>query len=52
MPDHVHTVISVPPKYLVAEARGDVSTVGRNEEMIRAYIKTRKSQTCSWISCN
>ena len=70
MPDHVHILISIPPKYSVAEvigylkgkssiwiaqnverklrnflghkfwARGYfVSTVGRDEEMIRAYIK-------------
>jgi len=72
MPDHVHMLISIPPKYSVAEvigclkgkssiwiaqnierklrnflghkfwARGYfVSTVGRNEEMIRAYIKNQ-----------
>jgi putative transposase len=73
MPDHVHMLISIPPKYSVAEvigylkgkssiwiaqnierklrnflghkfwARGYfVSTVGRNEEMIRAYIKNQE----------
>jgi putative transposase len=73
MPDHVHILISIPPKYSVAEvigylkakssiwvaqnverklrnflghkfwARGYfVSTVGRDEEMIRAYIKNQE----------
>ena len=72
-PDHVHMLISIPPKYSVAEvigylkgkssiwiaqnverkarsflghkfwARGYfVSTVGRNEEMIRTYIKNQE----------
>jgi putative transposase len=65
MPDHVHMLISIPPKYSVAEVIGKlgldcaecgtqlrnflghkfwargyfVSTVGRDEETIRAYIK-------------
>ena len=73
MPDHVHILISIPPKYSVAEvigylkgkssiwiaqnverklrnflghkfwARGYfVSTVGRDEETIRAYIKKQE----------
>ena len=73
MPDHVHILVSIPPKYSVAEvigylkgkssiwvaqnverkarnflghkfwARGYfVSTVGRDEEMIRAYIKNQE----------
>ena len=73
LPDHVHILISIPPKYSVAQvvgylkgksaihiartyggrkrnftgqhfwARGYyVSTVGRNEEMIRAYIKQQE----------
>ena len=73
MPDHVHILMSIPPKYSVAEvigylkgkssiwvahnverkarnflghkfwARGYfVSTVGRDEEMIRAYIKNQE----------
>ena len=29
-----------------------VSTVGRDEEMIRTYIKIRKLRTSSWIRCN
>ena len=29
-----------------------VSTVGRDEETIRAYIKIRKWQISSWISCS
>ena len=75
MPDHVHMLISIPPKYSVAEvigfmkgkssiwiaqnverkagnftghkfwARGYfVSTVGRDEETIRAYIKNQEMQ--------
>src|SRR4051794_27870182 len=74
MPDHVHILISIPPKYSVAEvigylkgkssiwiaqnverklrnflghkfwARGYfVSTVGRDEEMIRNYIKNQEA---------
>ena len=73
LPDHVHILISIPPKYAVAQvvgyikgksaihiarsyggrkrnftgqhfwARGYyVSTVGRDEEMIRAYIKRQE----------
>jgi putative transposase len=73
MPDHVHMLISIPPKYSVAEvigylkgkssiwvaqnverklrnflgrkfwARGYfVSTVGRDEETIRAYIRNQE----------
>ena len=75
MPDHVHMLISIPPKYSVAEvigfikgkssiwiaqnierkarnftghrfwARGYfVSTVGRDEETIRTYIKNQELQ--------
>jgi putative transposase len=75
MPDHVHMLISIPPKYSVAEvvgfikgkssiwiaqnverkaknftghkfwARGYfVSTVGQDEETIRAYIKNQELQ--------
>ena len=75
MPDHVHMLISIPPKYSVAEvigfikgkssiwiaqnverkarnftghkfwARGYfVSTVGRDEEIIRTYIKNQELQ--------
>ena len=73
MPDHVHMLISIPPKYSVSEvigylkgkssiwiaqnverklrnflghkfwARGYfVSTIGRDEEMIRAYIRNQE----------
>src|SRR5512133_492976 len=73
MPDHVHMLISIPPKYSVAQiigymkgkssiwiaqnverkmrnflghkfwARGYfVTTVGRDEEMIRAYIRNQE----------
>jgi REP-associated tyrosine transposase len=73
MPDHVHMLISIPPKYSVAQiigymkgkssiwiaqnverkmrnflghkfwARGSfVTTVGRDEEVIRAYIRTQE----------
>ena len=45
MPDHVHMCISIPPKHSVNFtgenfwARGYfVSTVGLDEEMVRAYI--------------
>lgn len=72
MPDHIHTLISIPPKYSIASvvgyikgksaiaiarqfcgrernfagekflARGYfVSTIGRDEEVIRNYIKTK-----------
>ena len=75
MPDHVHMLISIPPKYAVSQvvgfikgksaihlarmyggkkrnfvghhfwARGYfVSTVGRNEEAIREYIKNQEAQ--------
>ena len=80
---HVHMLISIPPKYSVAEvigylkgkssiwvaqnverklrnflghkfwARGYfVSTVGRDEEMIRTYIKNQEMADKQWISCN
>ena len=75
MPDHVHMLLSVPPKYSVSQvvgfikgksaihlarvygeskrnftgqhfwARGYlVSTVGRNEEEIRAYIRNQEKE--------
>jgi putative transposase len=75
MPDHVHMLISIPPKYSVAQvigyikgksaihvartffdhkrnfvgqhfwARGYfVSTVGRDEEVIRAYIRNQEAE--------
>ena len=75
MPDHVHMLISIPPKYAVAQvvgfikgksaiaiarkfsgrkknftgqhfwARGyHVSTVGRDEETIRLYIKSHEKE--------
>ena len=75
MPDHVHMMISIPPKYAVAQvigfikgksaihivrvyserkrsfvgqhfwARGYfVSTVGRDEEVIRAYIRHQERE--------
>ena len=75
MPDHVHMLISIPPKYSVAQvigyikgksaihiarnylghrknftgeqfwARGyHVSTVGRDEEAIREYIKAQEAE--------
>ena len=80
MPDHVHMLISILPKYSVAEVIGFmkgkssiwiaqnverkgahfhraqvlgsrllVSTVGRDEEMIRAYIKTKRCRIANWI---
>ena len=43
MPDHVHMLISIPPKYSEFWAMGYfVSTVGRDEETIRAYIKNQE----------
>ena len=73
MPDHVHILISIPPKYSVSEVIGYlkgkssiciaqnverklrnflghkfwprgyfVSTIGRDEEMIRAYIRNQE----------
>ena len=75
MPDHVHVLISIPPKYSVSQvigfikgksaisiarnhmgrrrnftgqkfwARGyHVSTVGRNEEVIRNYIRHQEAE--------
>ena len=75
MPDHVHMLVSIPPKYAVAQvigyikgksaihvarnylgnkrnftganfwARGyHVSTVGRDEQMIRDYIKAQEEE--------
>ena len=75
MPDHVHTMISIPPKYSVSQviglfkgksaihvarvygerkrnftgqsfwARGYIaSTVGRDRELIRAYIKNQEEE--------
>jgi putative transposase len=77
MPDHVHMLISIPPKYGVAQvvgyikgksaihiartflgrkknftgqnfwARGYfVSTVGRDEQTIREYIKKQETEDC------
>ena len=75
LPDHVHILISIPPKYSVAQvvgymkgksaihiarnymgrrrnftgqkfwARGyHVTTVGRDEDVIRAYIKNQEKE--------
>jgi putative transposase len=75
MPDHVHMLISIPPKYSVAQAIGYikgksaihiartfgerkrnfvgqhfwargyfVSTVGRDEKVIREYIKNQEAE--------
>ena len=75
MPDHVHMMISIPPKYAVAQVIGYIkgksaihiarnntgrkrnyvgqhfwargyfaSTVGRDEEIIRAYIKHQEQE--------
>ena len=79
MSDHVHMLISIPPKYSVSEvigylkgkssiwiaqnverklrnflghkfwARGYfVSTIGRDEEMIRAYIRNQEMADKQW----
>src|SRR6478672_3478983 len=37
MPDHVHMMISIPPKYAV-------STVGRDETVIREYIRKQEAE--------
>ena len=61
MPDHVHMMISIPPKYAVSQvigyikgksaihqhfwARGYfVSTVGRDEAVIREYIRKQEAE--------
>ena len=58
MPDHVHMLISIPPKYAVSQvvgyikgksaihlARGYfVSTVGRDEATVRAYIRHQEQE--------
>jgi len=60
MLDHVHMLISIPPKYAVSQvvgyikgksaihiARtycGRVSTVGRNEQTIREYIQNQEKE--------
>jgi len=75
MPDHVHVMISIPPKYAVSQVVGHikgksavhmarvygerkrnftgqhfwargyfVSTVGRNEDAIRAYIRQQEKE--------
>jgi len=38
MRDHVHVLVSIPPKYSVSQV-DFVSTVGRDEKQIREYIK-------------
>ncbi len=40
MSDHVHMLLSIPPKYAVAQVV--VSTVGRDEETIRRYIRDQE----------
>ena len=83
MPDHVHMMIVIPPKYAVSQvvgfikgksaihlarsyaersrnfvgqhfwARGYfVSTVGRDEGVIREYIRHQKKRTSVWIRCS
>ena len=53
MPDHVHMMISIPPKYAVSQVVGGqhfwaqgyfVSTVGRDEAVIREYIKKQEQE--------
>ncbi len=44
-PDHVHLVVSIPPKYAVSEFRGYcVSTIGLDEEKVRKYVQWREKQ--------
>src|SRR5246127_5703266 len=48
--DHVHMMIAIPPKYAVSQvigywARGYfVSTVGRDEQVIREYIRNPRKR--------
>ena len=55
MPDHVHMLLSIPPKYAVAQVVGYikgksaihgyfVSTVGRDEGVIRQYIREQEAE--------
>jgi putative transposase len=48
MPDHVHMMIAIPPKYAVSQnfwARGYwASTVGRDEAVIREYIRNQEPE--------
>jgi len=37
MPDHIHLVLSVPPKYSIA-----MVLIGLDEEMIRAYVRDQE----------
>ena len=41
MPDHVHMLLSIPPKYAVSQV---VNTVGRDEEAIRAHIRNQEKE--------
>ena len=50
MPDHVHVLLAIPPKYSVASVMGYlkgksyyVSTVGLNEATIAKYIREQES---------
>ena len=83
MPDHMHMMISIPPKYAVSQvigyikgksaihlprvvaerkrsfvgqhfwARGYfVSTVGRNDALIRSTFAIRKKTTNDWSNCS
>ena len=40
MPDHVHMLISIPPKYSVAQIIGYMK--GKSSMVIRAYIKNQE----------
>jgi len=52
MPDHVHMLLSIPPKYAVSQVIGFIkgnsaihmATVGRDEEAIRAYIRNQEKE--------
>ena len=39
--DHVHMLVSIPPKYVVSQV---VSTVGTDEEVVRAYIRDQEKE--------
>lgn len=45
MPDHVHMMISIPPKYSVSNVIGYfASKVGRDEKVTREYIRHQETE--------
>ncbi len=44
MPDHIHMLVSIPPKLSVSSFVGYyVSTVGLNEATIRKYVQDKEN---------